>query len=122
MANPTVGGNPWSSYMVDLYRSRQAPQPLGTVIFEEIEAKAKEKLKDYGGASSTWQLHFYLRAINMIQEHSCMLVEALVQVQRIGQIARHSKDMGSFLGCLSTQRQGAWKCVGKQILYCFSRY
>lgn len=36
--------------MVDLYRSRQAPQPLGTVIFEEIEAKAKEKLKDCGGA------------------------------------------------------------------------
>ena len=52
MANPTAGGNPWSSYMLDLYRSRQAPQPLGTVVFEEIEAKAKEKLKDNGGASS----------------------------------------------------------------------
>ena len=39
--------------MLDLYRSRQAPQPLGTVIFEEIEAKAKETLKDYGGASSS---------------------------------------------------------------------
>jgi len=36
--------------MLDLYRSRQAPQPLGTVIFEEIEAKAKETLKRYGGA------------------------------------------------------------------------
>jgi lactate 2-monooxygenase len=58
MANPTIGGNPWSSYMVDIYRSRQAPQPLGTVIFEEIEAKAKEKLKDCGGASSSLQLHF----------------------------------------------------------------
>ncbi|KDR82554.1 hypothetical protein GALMADRAFT_237926 [Galerina marginata CBS 339.88] len=44
------GGNPWSGYMLDLYRSRTAPQPLGTVVFEEIEAKAKEKLKDYGGA------------------------------------------------------------------------
>jgi len=52
MANPTAGGNPWSSYMLDLYRSRQAPQPLETVVFEEIEAKAKEKLKDYGGVSS----------------------------------------------------------------------
>jgi len=45
-----VGGNPWSSYMADIYRSRHAPQPLGTVAFDEIEAKAKEKLKDYGGA------------------------------------------------------------------------
>jgi len=122
MANPTIGGNPWSSYMVDLYRSRQAPQPLGTVIFEEIEAKAKEKLKDYGGTSSLLQSRFYLRAINMIQEHSCTLVEVLVQVQRIGPISRHSKGMGSFLGCLSTQRQGAWKCVGKQILCCFACY
>jgi len=29
---------------------RQAPQPLGTVVFKEIEEKAKEKLKDYPGA------------------------------------------------------------------------
>ncbi|KAF8883772.1 oxidoreductase [Gymnopilus junonius] len=47
---PVIGGNPWSSYMVELYRSRKAPEPLGTVSFDEIEAKAKEKLKDYGGA------------------------------------------------------------------------
>ncbi|GLB38551.1 putative FMN-dependent dehydrogenase [Lyophyllum shimeji] len=40
----------WSSYMLDIYLSRQAPQPLGTVVFEEIEAKAEEKLKDYPGA------------------------------------------------------------------------
>ncbi|KAJ3518175.1 hypothetical protein NLJ89_g19 [Agrocybe chaxingu] len=45
-----VGGNPWSAYMLDIYRSRRGPQPLGTVVFEEIEAKAREKLKDYGGA------------------------------------------------------------------------
>ncbi|KAH9480377.1 putative lactate 2-monooxygenase PB1A11.03 [Psilocybe cubensis] len=44
------GGNPWSSYMPDVYRGRVGPQPLGTVIFEEIEAKAKEKLKDHEGA------------------------------------------------------------------------
>lgn len=35
--------------MLQLYTSRAPPQPLGTVVFEEIEAKAKEKLKDYGG-------------------------------------------------------------------------
>lgn len=40
----------WSSYMLGIYLSRKAPQPLGTVVFEEIEEKAKEKLKDYPGA------------------------------------------------------------------------
>ena len=44
------GGNPWSTYMVGVYAGRRGPQPLGTVVFEEIEAKAREKLKDYGGA------------------------------------------------------------------------
>lgn len=46
---PTPGKSKWSSYMLQLYTSRKAPEPLGTVEFEEIEAKAKEKLKDYGG-------------------------------------------------------------------------
>jgi hypothetical protein len=42
------GGNPWSSYMMEIYHGRRGPQPLGTVVFEEIEAKAREKLKDQG--------------------------------------------------------------------------
>ncbi|RDB14649.1 putative lactate 2-monooxygenase PB1A11.03 [Hypsizygus marmoreus] len=41
------GAGKWSSYMLSIYMGRQAPQPLGTVVFEEIEAKAKETLKDY---------------------------------------------------------------------------
>jgi len=45
-----TAGNPWSSYMLDIYGGGHGPQPLGTVAFEEIEAKAREKLKDYGGA------------------------------------------------------------------------
>ncbi|KAF7288985.1 Fmn dependent [Mycena indigotica] len=40
----------WSGYMLSVYAGRQGPGPLGTVVFEEIEAKAKEKLKDYPGA------------------------------------------------------------------------
>lgn len=37
--------------MLEVYFGRRrGPQPLGTVVFEEIEAKAREKLKDYGGA------------------------------------------------------------------------
>ena len=36
--------------MIEIYTGRHGPQPLGTVVFEEIEAKAREKLKDYGGA------------------------------------------------------------------------
>lgn len=41
--------SPWSGYMFGVYRSRQGPQPLGTVSCEEIEAKAREKLQDSPG-------------------------------------------------------------------------
>ena len=34
--------------MLEVYFNRRGPQPLGTVVFEEIEVKAREKLKDYG--------------------------------------------------------------------------
>jgi len=44
------GGNPWSSFMLEVYRGRRGPQPLGTVVFEEIGEKAREKLKHCGGA------------------------------------------------------------------------
>lgn len=36
--------------MGEIYTSRRPPQPLGTVKFEEIEARAREKLKDIPGA------------------------------------------------------------------------
>ncbi|KAJ7364488.1 oxidoreductase [Mycena albidolilacea] len=42
--------NPWSGYMRVVYGGQKGVEPLGTVVFEEIEAKAKETLKDYGGA------------------------------------------------------------------------
>jgi len=41
--------NPWSSYMLKIYLGRRGPQPLGTVIYEEIEELAREKLKDHQG-------------------------------------------------------------------------
>ncbi|KNZ73304.1 hypothetical protein J132_07845 [Termitomyces sp. J132] len=37
----------WSSYVTGIYTSRRGPKPLGTVSFEEIKEKAREKLKDY---------------------------------------------------------------------------
>ncbi|TFK27676.1 oxidoreductase [Coprinopsis marcescibilis] len=43
-------GNPWKSYLGEIYSSRRPPQPLGTVSFDEIERKAKEKLQDIPGA------------------------------------------------------------------------
>jgi len=46
---PQISGNPWGTYMVDVYTGRRGPQPLGTVVFEEIEQKAREKLKDHPG-------------------------------------------------------------------------
>lgn len=39
----------WSSYTTEIYASRRPPQPLGTVVPEDIEKQAKEKLKDYPG-------------------------------------------------------------------------
>ena len=39
------GGNPWSSYMLEVYVRRRGPQPLGTVAFEEIEAKRTKSSK-----------------------------------------------------------------------------
>ncbi|KAJ7124608.1 oxidoreductase [Mycena crocata] len=38
--------------MLSVYVGRRGPQPLGSVVFEELEAKAKEKLKDYPGTFS----------------------------------------------------------------------
>ncbi|KXN80613.1 hypothetical protein AN958_09423 [Leucoagaricus sp. SymC.cos] len=40
----------WSSWMLGVYVSRKGPQPLGTVVFDEIEERAREKLKQYPGA------------------------------------------------------------------------
>ncbi|KAF6755845.1 oxidoreductase [Ephemerocybe angulata] len=42
--------NPWKAYMGVIYQGRKPPAPLGTVTFDEIEAQAKEKLKDVPGA------------------------------------------------------------------------
>ena len=44
---PISSEDPWSTYMQEVYSSRRAPQPLGTVVFEEIEEKARQKLKDH---------------------------------------------------------------------------
>lgn len=35
--------------MVEIYSGRKAPSPLGTVVFSEIEEKARETLKKYPG-------------------------------------------------------------------------
>lgn len=38
--------NKWTTYKLKIYQDRKGPQPLGTVVFEEIRAKAEEILKD----------------------------------------------------------------------------
>ena len=60
------GGNPWSSYMLQVYYGRRGPQPLGTVVFEQIEAKAHKKLKDQGseGAFAVISFFFFLKLTN----------------------------------------------------------
>jgi hypothetical protein len=38
--------------MVEVYMSRKKPHPLGTVVYDEIEQRARDKLKDYPGEFS----------------------------------------------------------------------
>ncbi|KAK0222161.1 oxidoreductase [Armillaria fumosa] len=40
----------WNQYMREVYWNRKGPEALGTVSLEDIEEKAKERLKDYPGA------------------------------------------------------------------------
>ncbi|KAF9068602.1 oxidoreductase [Rhodocollybia butyracea] len=54
----------WGVYMREIYLSAKGPQPLGTVVFEEIEKKAIEKLKGSpgaflysGGSAGTWSTY-----------------------------------------------------------------
>ncbi|KIK69870.1 hypothetical protein GYMLUDRAFT_255101 [Collybiopsis luxurians FD-317 M1] len=54
----------WGVYMREIYLSGKGPQPLGTVVFEEIEKKAIEKLKHSpgaflysGGSAGTWSTY-----------------------------------------------------------------
>ena len=70
MADPKAGNNPWSSYMVQLYASRAPPQPLGTVVFEEIEAKAKEKLKANEREASEEEM----RELGIDPDQSCVVM------------------------------------------------
>ena len=52
--------------MLQIYYSRRGPQPLGTVVFEEIEAIAHKKLKDQGseGAFAVISLFFFKKKLN----------------------------------------------------------
>jgi len=43
---------PWDKWIVSVFRGGKGPQPLGTVVFEEIEELAKEKMKDNPGLST----------------------------------------------------------------------
>ncbi|KAJ6466024.1 oxidoreductase [Mycena vitilis] len=79
--------SPWNGYMASLYLSRKAPQPLETVVFDEIEAKAKEMLEDYPGAfmyaggsagtNSTYRAN--LRAFEKYRIVPRMLVDATIR-------------------------------------------
>ena len=45
--------------MLQVYYGRRGPQPLGTVVFEQIEAKAHKKLKDQGSEGAFLLLFFF---------------------------------------------------------------
>jgi hypothetical protein len=54
---PSSNGNKWSQYMTEIYASRKKPQPLGTVVHDEIEIRARDKLKDYPGEFDVGKMH-----------------------------------------------------------------
>ncbi|KAF5356689.1 hypothetical protein D9758_013753 [Tetrapyrgos nigripes] len=72
----------WGKYMLDIYIGQQGPQPLGTVVFEEIEEKAREKLKQwpgafeyaYGSAGTSSTHHANLAALRSLRIVPRMLV------------------------------------------------
>ena len=45
--------------MLQVYYGRRGPQPLGTVVFEQIEAKAHKKLKDQGSEGAFAVISFF---------------------------------------------------------------
>ena len=55
LENTTVEAK-WGTYMPGIYFGRKAPYPLGTVLFDEIEEKARETLKNYPGTSQMLML------------------------------------------------------------------
>ena len=92
--------------MLQIYHGRRGPQPLGTVVFEEIEAKAREKLKEQGyeGAFALSYLDIFLITNRLYKQTlSGTLVEVLVQIPPIAPIYELSINMGSYLECSSMQ-------------------
>ena len=58
--------------MLEVYHGRRGPQPLGTVVFEEIEEKARKKLKELGYESKFTVIQmFFLRIVYI---NRCFLV------------------------------------------------
>jgi hypothetical protein len=81
---------------------RKGPQPLGTVVFEEIEEKARETLKGYPGMRPNPEFksdgnHYNLQGLSYTP------TEARALTLLIAQTCGGSSDMGSSLGCWSTR-------------------
>ena len=92
--------------MLQIYHGRRGPQPLGTVVFEEIEAKAREKLKEQGYEGAfviILSRFFYITNRLYKQTLFGSLVEMLVQIPPIALIYELSINMGSYLECSSMQ-------------------
>lgn len=93
----------WSSYMLSIYTSKRGPQPLGTVAFDEIEERAKEKLKEYPG-KWLWKLiwiygHESYSLIAGRQALLCTQVEVPVYTKRTTPTVGLSKNTVLFLAC-----------------------
>lgn len=72
----------WHKWHVGVYASGKGPQPLGTVDFDELERRAKEKLEKYpgsfmyaGGSAGIWSTY---RANRRAFEKFCLIPRMLV--------------------------------------------
>lgn len=110
--NDLVAELEWNAWMPKLYASRKGPEPLGTVVFEEIEEKARQKLKDYPGTHvlCTWRRHS-MYSFYPPQRHSCMHMEPRALGQHIERTFDHSKSTGSYRGCWLMRPFVIWRYV-----------
>ncbi|KAK6977662.1 Fmn dependent [Favolaschia claudopus] len=84
--NPTAH-HAGSTYMLEVYRNRQGLPPLGTAVFEELEAKAREKFEKYpgvfmyaGGSAGTNSTYWgNVRAFERYRIVPRMLVDATIR-------------------------------------------
>ena len=84
--SPYGGEKTWSQYMTDIYHGRKPPT-IGTLYMDELEQKAKEKLKGYPSKYSN--LDVFQQQAKFSQTRSCMFSPARATVRQTSPIEKN---------------------------------